>query len=319
MEPTVLADSRSKQRWLNRVPELMHQRRLSELEQFEDFGKTKVEVLLSEALKATSRGRPPEALEDLLVEYYNHMVKKGYAQTSAKTKYHIVRGFFSINNVKPAPLPRNLTVTGSSYEPGQLLTQEQVKAMVKMQEDPQDKASVAFLASTGQRKGVILGLRWDIIRLVDGYGLVEVPPTLESPDGYNVNKGRNRYKFVIIPSTMKLLKALPSLPLGYVFNTSWHQIIRAVESAADKLKIQRKIPGRVGRNWHSVHPHIFRRYWKNQMRESKAMAGMAPDEARIFLDFNMGHIVPYTGAYDTFTDEKLIAAYKRAEEQLSVV
>ena len=46
---------------------------------------------------------------------------------------------------------------------------------------------------------------------------------------------------------------------------------------------------------------------------------IVPEKDPDLLNFMMGHKLAYAGAYDSFTDEDLIKAYKRAERQLRIL
>ena len=72
----------------------------------------------------------------------------------------------------------------------------------------------------------------------------------------------------------------------------------------------------------SVHPHIQRAWFINQMQEGHAARAL--DDARtqeIFLDFLIGHKGPYDYTYlrGMLTNRKLLRAYKQAEKKLAVL
>jgi integrase len=155
-----------------------------------------------------------------------------------------------------------------------------------------------------------------MIRNYDGFGIVEVPPELLNAKGRNVNKGRTRYKFVIGLDTMRLLSQLPRTE--WVFRSqktelsvSVRQIERIISDAAEKVGVQRKFQTKIGSKY-EVHPHVFRRYWKHQMRQ-----GGVTDET--LLDYMLGHRLSYRGTYDSYPDEDLLKAHKQAEAYLKVL
>jgi integrase len=80
---------------------------------------------------------------------------------------------------------------------------------------------------------------------------------------------------------------------------------KIVRDAATKRGIQQRFGKR-----YLFHPHGFRRYWKHQLRLGGADSNI--------LDFMMGHILPYGGAYDMWTAEDIIRQYKRAENYVSL-
>jgi integrase len=61
-----------------------------------------------------------------------------------------------------------------------------------------------------------------------------------------------------------------------------------------------------------LHPHAFRRWWKNAMRK-----GGVTDP--ILLDYMMGHSIRYKGAYDHFDHEYIRKEYSKAEPQLTLL
>jgi integrase len=202
-------------------------------------------------------------------------------------------------------------VSSAAYEGDRVLTQKQVKAMVAARRKFRDKLVIAFLAQTGQRLGVMTAMKYPMIRKIDGRGLVEVPPTLLNPHGENVNKAEVRYKFIIGRDAMRLIEKV-SDKSGWMLELSERQIGRVVDESATSIGVQEPTPTKIeGRSWHFVHPHVFRKYWKRQMKLGKI-------EDRDLLNFMMGHKLAYGGAYDKFEDEDLLRAYKKAERQLEI-
>ena len=84
-----------------------------------------------------------------------------------------------------------------------------------------------------------------------------------------------------------------------------------VEDAAAKAGIQRPIASRLkDREWHEIHAHVFRGYWKRKMRDGRVYD---PD----LLKYLMGQKVML--AYDRFPLDKLLKEYKKAEASLSLL
>jgi len=73
--------------------------------------------------------------------------------------------------------------------------------------------------------------------------------------------------------------------------------------------VKRGIQQRFGKRY-LFHPHGFRRYWKHQLR----MGGIDSD----LLDYMMGHVLPYGGAYDRWTVDDIRKQYRQAENYVSL-
>lgn len=300
------------ERWLSHFEgEESKGRHSRALERFEIKVGMKATDLLEIARKDILEGRPPIQLEDALTRYYNDLIEHGQAKTSAAQWYSLIRGYFSANHIRLGRTPRYMTASGAAYEPRSVLTQKQVRAMVESLTKPRDKLVVAFPAQTGQRLGVITAVKYPMIRIIQAHGLVEVPPTLLNPNGDNVNKAEVRYKFVIGKDAMRLIEEV-SNKKSWLVDLSERQIGRIVDQAARNVGIQEPIETKLGRSWHSVHPHVFRKYWKHQMKLGKIT------DAEL-LNSMMGHKLAYAGAYDVFPDEDVLKAYKYAEKRLAVL
>lgn len=304
-------------RWINCYPERQHKRRLAVLERFADVVGQEPAELLERARKGQSEGRDPEEVEDALRKYYKSLIDAKRAPSTAAQWYAVVRSYFTRNYVSLRRFPRELGVTGPYYPAGEVLTQRQVQRMVETRDSKRDKLVIAFLAQTGQRIGVLSAMKRNMIRekrYKGGlYGLVEVSPNLENPKGQNVNKYQVHYQFVIGQDTMKLKRQVKSKG-GWLINLSLRQMNRIVDEAAKKVGVQQPIETKLGqRSLHRVHPHVFRKYWKRQMK-----AGGAKDRD-LLLEFVMAHKMPYGGAYEAFPPEDLLKAYRRAEKKLKVL
>jgi hypothetical protein len=83
-------------------------------------------------------------------------------------------------------------------------------------------------------------------------------------------------------------------------------------AVAGGIPLNRAVPKSNFPRWnrHEIHPHAFRRWWKNMMRR-----GGVTDP--VFLDFILGHRAPYQGAYDPFEHEYIREEYSKAEPQLT--
>jgi len=301
--------------WLNYYPPRQHKRRLAALRRFADAVNQEPAELLERARKRQSEGRDPEEVEDALRKYYKSIIDAKRAPSTAAQWYAVVRSYFTRNYVSLPRFPHDIEVAGPTYPRGDVLSQEQVRRMVETRDDKRDQLVIAFLAQTGQRVGVLAAMKRNMIKKKtwkgDRYGLVEVGPNLENPKGQNVNKYKVHYQFVIGKDTMKLIHQVKSKG-GWLLNISMRQMNRIVDEAARKVGAQQPIETKLDRrHLHTVHPHVFRKYWKRQMKAG----GINNSE---LLDFIMAHKLPYGGAYDAFPPEDLLKAYRKAERKLRV-
>jgi integrase len=302
----------AEERWLSHFDtQTTKDRHSNALRRFETCVGQKANELLEIGRKRVNVGQAPEEVEDALLKWHHSLINQGLAPTSAAQWYSVARGYFTANYLRLGRTPRDISVSGATYETTRPLAQKQVRKMIKSLDDPRDKLVVAFLAQTGQRLGVMTALKYPMIRRIQTRGLVEVPPRLTNPHGENVNKAEVRYRFIIGSNTMKLIQQVADKD-GWILSLSERQIGRVVDEAAKTVGIQETKETALKRFSHFVHPHVFRRYWKRQMKHGGVKD---PD----LLNFMMGHKLAYAGAYDSFTDEDLIKAYKRAERQLRIL
>lgn len=298
-------------KWLDYYPPRQHKRRLAALERFRKFVKEEPKVLLERARRSD---RGCEKLEDALSKYHRHLIDDKRAPSTAAQWYAVVRSYFTRNRVPLSRFPREISMQ-ATYETTDVLSQDEVRKMVRTRTSIRDKAVIAFLAQTGQRIGVLTAMKRGMIKRRGSHGLVEVPggAIFRNPKGQNVNKYQVHYKFVIGKDTMHLIDELPESEEGWLFDISQRQIGRIVDEAASEIGAQEPIQTEVNeRSMHRVHPHVFRKYWKRQMK----LGGV---KDRDLLDFVMAHKLPYGGAYDAFPDEDVLKAYEEAEPMLKVL
>lgn len=199
--------------------------------------------------------------------------------------------------------------------------------MIRTQDLVDAKAVLCFLAQTGQRVGVLTGLKWKMIEdLPDNWGFVNVPPPLANILNQNVNKNNRRYRFLIHPETMSLIPQIPRDETDYVWHfktenarenprdRKWakRRMQEVVEDARDKVPELRDAPelSPAGRAQHKVRTHTLRNFWKDRMQK----AGVH----EVTLNYVMGHKIRDEGTYDRglFTQENLLTEYKKAEPLL---
>ena len=196
-------------------------------------------------------------------------------------------------------------------------------------DDPED---LLHVPAGGQRVGVVTSLRLMHVDVDEPDPIVvEVAWILRNGRGENVNKSQRAYRFAVGEDASRYLGLMiqdrvergePLEPGSWLFRSysrhrgdkevrkvklseaglplSVAQVGKIVRKAAEDRGIQRKFGKR-----NLIHPHGFRRYWKHQLR----MGGVDSD----LLDYMMGHVLPYGGAYDRWTLEDLRGQYRRAE------
>jgi len=329
-------------RWLNNFDrEASKRNNLYALNLFVGYTKRSPDVLVGEA-KAD-----PEAMEDRLKEFYHYLKGCGYAAKSRTAIYGAVRSFFSWNNVKLGRRPRGFG-KGVTYEARRLLKRTEIARMVDVSPSLRDKAVIAVAAWSGQREGVLRALRWGMVRRQiergDDIVVVRVPAVLLDGEGENVNKAEAEYMFAFGGEAVEHVKRMMKQREEWgepVTDDSWlFRSYRAyrpgtrnpiplpknsesaplgrgklnliIRRAAEKTGIQKSVKRvRDNKSHHEVHLHAFRRYWKYQMRK----AGINDDE---FLNYIMGHVPPYEGAYDKYTEELVVKLYRQATPHLSL-
>jgi integrase len=296
------------------------------LARFEAFAKTDSTQLLTDSFKRlyeTKGVEPPLELENLLVQFYQHLCDDELlSESSAQTYFNTVRSFFRTNRLPLRALPRTLAVEGASYATGRVLTQDEVRAMVESRKKVIDKVIIAFLAQTGQREQVLPALTYDMIRPFktnddksSTHGIVDVSREIRDWTGRTANKYRVTYRFVIGQDTMRLLDSLRAsgefAQKEWVAPLDWRKIIRTVEDAATDVGIQRVLRRKGGKMF-EIHPHSLRVYFKSRMHEATV-----PD---FISEFMMGHKPRHGGTYDraALKDESLLKAYALAERLLSI-
>ncbi len=270
----------------------------------------------------------PETAHDQLKTFYNTI------QLSQGTKmsiYQANRSFYVANRVHLGKKPRTYRMT-VEYESRKLYTQNQVAQLVDAADNPRDKALVTFLAQTGQRIGITTSLRLRHIDLEQATPIiVEVPAIIRSSKGFNVNKAQTPYHFALGEDTAMYLRLMVKDredrgeilgPDSWLFRSQSKWVgknrVRKVARSTSGLclsvsragEIVRSLAEKRGLQEHYgkrylFHPHGFRRYWKHQLR----MGGVDP----VLLDYMMGHVVAYGGAYDRWTLKDIRGQYRNAE------
>ena len=311
------------QRWLANIPNHNTQKfYLYSLRKYVNQIKSNPDNLISIGQKNG------ENAHDQLKTFYNTLQLSPGSKMSI---YQAIRSFYTANRVMLGKKPRTFRMS-VEYEPRKLYTQNQVAQLVDAATNLRDKALITFLAQTGQRIGVVTSLRLRHINLDQPSPVVvEVPAILRNSKGFNVNKAQTVYHFVFGEDTANYLRLMirdredrgESLsPDSWLFrsHSRWirentiHKVSRSTPGLplsisqagliVRMLAARRGIQEKFGKRY-LFHPHGFRRYWKHQLR----MGGVDP----VLLDYLMGHVMAYGGAYDRWTLEDIRGQYRRAE------
>ena len=319
---------RSVTRWFVNIPNTGTRRvYLRALERFVNFAGRGPDELVDLGRKSV------EDAHDLLKMFYNSL---GLASKTKMTMYAALRSFYRANGVVLSRKPRTYRAV-VEYEPRRLYSQDEVAWLVDTAHNMRDKALITLLAQSGQRVSVVVSLRTRHIDVNQSSPIVvDVPAILRNKHGINVNKAQVPYQFALGEDSKIYLnlmiqeRAERGEPLGsesWLFRSyserlaekevrkvklskpgkplSVAQVGNIVRNAAEKRGIQQRFGKRC-----LFHPHGFRRYWKHQLR----MGGVDPG----LLDYMMGHILPYGGAYDRWTVDDIRKQYKRAENYVSL-
>ena len=316
------------ERWFANLPNLGTRRvYLPALKKFVKFTGRNPDELVGYGKKNS------EDAHHLLKMFYNSLT--GTSTTKMRI-YQTMRSFYRANGVILGKKPRTYRSV-VEYEPRRLYSQDEVAWLVDSADNTRDKAVITFLAQSGQRVGVVVNLKIRNVTLDQpGPVIVDVPAVLRNKHGVNVNKAQVPYQFAFGEDTKIYLKLMiderrkrgePLDQESWLFRSnskrlaekkirkirlsepgcpvSISQVGAMIRNAASKRGIQQKFGKR-----YLFHPHGFRRYWKHQMRMGSASSDL--------LDYMMGHVLPYAGAYDRWTVEDIKKAYKRAENYVSL-
>jgi integrase len=285
------------------------------------------------------------AAKEKIVEYYRHYVGKGYSSNTCRNAPMAIRSFLSYNEIRFGKFPFSMHVD-TEYETHRIFTRQEVFRMLVGARTPRDKALLSFVLQSAQRVGVITNVRYGDVRrqIEDSVSpvVIDVKPA--------ISKYRVRHSFAIGQECIDFIKIMMSqreqagepiddesflfrsLSLGWqkvgdklVFGGAAHRYDRgkpldtttvgvimrnAATSGGVPLQKMHSKPDFPLWTRYEIHPHAFRRWWKNMMRR-----GGVTDPA--FLDFILGHRPPYRGAYDTFDHEYIREEYSKAEPQLT--
>lgn len=323
-----VGSQKSLERWFANLPNLGTRRvYLPALKKFVEFTGRKPDELVELGKKNR------EDAHHLLKMFYNSLT---LASTSRMRIYQTIRSFYRANGVILGKKPRTYRNV-VEYEPRRLYSQDEVAWLVDSADNTRDKALITFLAQSGQRVSVVVNLKMRHVTFNQPSPvIVDVPAVLRNKHGVNVNKAQVPYQFAFGEDTKIYLALMiderrkrgePLDMESWLFRSkskrlaekkirkiklsepgsplSISQVGNIIRNAASKRGVQQKFGKR-----YLFHPHGFRRYWKHQMRMGRVSSDL--------LNYMMGHVLPFAGAYDRWTVEDIKNAYKRAENYTSL-
>jgi len=286
-------------------------------------------------------------LYSLIDKLHSRLLNDGKSPKYALNIHMTVRSWLSWNGCEKLlpKVKRRFKRTHVVSEEYWTPTPEETHKMIDAAPSMRDKSVISFLAGTGQRVEVLTALKVRHVKEIfeDKFPpIVRIPARLLNHKGVNVNKGRVPYKFPIpleaaeyirlmlkkreadgepinddswlfrsyavagegIP--VKIRKSDPGLPI------STRGIASIVRRAATRAGIQRVV-GEHGRPYSFyIHPHEFRRSYKERLTEARVDP--------LMRDFFMGHVLPIRGVYDKFSDSMIRRVWmmRNVESYLSV-
>ncbi len=280
-------------------------------------------------------------------EFYLKFEAEGYSAHTCKSAYSTIRSFFSLNDIRLGRGPRGFNAF-NEYESKRIFDPQLMFKLIVAAKTIRDKAVISFLAQSGQRVGVLTTLHYGQVRKqIENYS---GPVVIEIKGKDNKVRGL-WYSFAIGRECAELLRRMmlkrkqagetlddrswlfrtygrPPKRIGNKWvhrgparkkergrRLSNQSISRIVQQAAKDAGVQSS-QGPSGRDqplkvMYEVHPHAFRRWWKNAMRRG----GVTDYD---LLDSMMGHKVRNGGAYDSFDDDYIRKQYAKAEPQLTL-
>jgi integrase len=333
------ADYKLVSTWLGTVAPGTGLRYRHYMEKFCAFSKLTPRQLLSLA------HRNKMAAKQTIVDFYQGYVGKQYALNTCRSAPMAIRSFLSYNEIKFGRFPFG-TKVDAEYESRRIFTRQEVFRLLVGARTPRDKALISFIVQSAQRTGVITRVRYGDVRRQIEAGISPVVIDVDP----NFSKNRSHHSFAIGQECVDFIKIMmtkrekdgepindesclfrsnslgwrkvgdklvysgtasrqnPSKPL----DTTTIGIIMRNAARAGGVVVNEIVRRSKVSNWHryEMHPHAFRRWWKNMMRR-----GGVTDPA--FLDFILGHVPPYRGAYDSFDHEYIRQEYSKAEPHLT--
>ncbi len=311
------------------------------IKEFCEFSKLDPDQLVS--LAETDR----RSVRVKIAEFHQDYDRKGYSSNTSHNAYMAIRSFFNHNEIRFgrfAPGFRGAT----EYESQRIFERSELFRTLLGAGTPRDKAIVSFVVQSGQRVGVITKLRYgDVRRQIEK----SISPIVIDVDP-NAAKNRVHHSFAIGKECIDFIKIMVKIRedegetiddrsfLFRSFSQGWEKVRGKLVRRGTACRSERGKPldpatiGLILRNaavnggvpltkvestnkfkhWtrFELHPHAFRRWWKNAMRR-----GGVTDP--VFLDYVLGHQMRYRGAYDGFDHDYIRKEYSKAEPQVTLL
>jgi len=268
--------------------------------------------------------------EEKLMKFFKK-IDEERSRGTAMNHYNAVKSFFKANYLELAAPTLKRWVTYTDKTP----TLEEIKKMIDASESALQRAIILFSAQTGQRSGILTGLKYGLVsdQLEEGDSplLIEITGDIRGYNEERVNKNRQRYYFYVGRDSIDALKSYIEVrksqgekitaksPLfvtekkfkGEFLPLDQDAINRLVTRAAIKAGITNSYNTSDGKTKYTIHHHCLRKFWQTAMEQ----AGVA----KPWYDFMMGHSLgPLDKAYSNPNRQQLLDAYKRAEPYLSI-
>jgi len=263
-------------------------------------------------------------VDDLTKQFYNQLLTDGYPSCSAYIALVSTRSFFKYRaERKLPPLPEAYAPPAEpAFEQRRVLTTEDFQKMLKKAETPFEELVLWMLGDGGQRRAIYTGLKLKHLKgslLQDTPVVVTVPSELPDYRGINIAKKRRKFshRFGFTAGTVnRLLEHLEQRRKEGEKTTgeSWlllaehgkppsaDRINRIVERTAKAAGIQKTVHSKKRGRIRAIHAHIFRDHLNNRLKA----IGETDDILRNMI---LGHRPPYAGAYDRYTDERILETY----------
>ena len=280
-----------------------------------------------------------------LGEFYEEYVRKGYAPNTCRNVAMTIRSFLHYNELDFGKFPLGVRYD-SQYESRRIFGRQEVFRMLVGARNPRHRALISFVLQSGQRVGVITKIRYcDVRRQIENSinpVVIDVKP--------DMSKNGVRHSFAIGQECVDFIKIMMSHReqagepidgesiLFRSMSAGWLKvgnkltrggaarsdergkpldttaIAGIMRNAADAggVPLAHADPRPNFPHWNrfELHPHAFRRWWKNMMRR-----GGVTDP--LLLDFMLGHKPPYRGAYDSYDHDYIRQEYSKAEPHVT--
>ena len=276
-------------------------------------------------------------VDTLTKRFRDYLLKEGYTEGSCQTAMFAVRSLFTWNNVRQPKLGRPFSVRFQpAFEARRVLCKEELHKMIENTESELQSLVLKFIPQSGQRRGIVSALRFSHIKEnilplpeLDKVGplLFRIPPIIKDKYGFNTNKTRNSYRFGLSDLLAReIVEHLKKRELAgeNLDKDSWlfaeiggkplygDKIRTFVNRAAERAGLQTWIESKKRGKMASIHAHVFRDYFKRELRASGAIAKNPRLDSEVFLDMCLGHVDSYGGAYSRISDEEILQVFKDA-------